>query len=46
MIPPRYLALLTILTGVPLFDGFKWDIGGLVRLSGMITILVFRWIDG
>ena len=35
-----FLALLTVLTGVPSRDRFKWEIGSLVRLGGMITILV------
>ena len=40
MITPRYLALLTKFTGVPLLNWFKWEIGALFRLGGMIMILV------
>ena len=40
MITSRYLALLTTFTGVPLLDRFKWEVGALVRLGGMLTILV------
>ena len=39
MITPRYLALLTIFIGLPLLDRFKREIGALVRLGGIITIL-------
>ena len=40
MITPWHLAQLTIFTGVPLLEMFKWKIGVLIRLGGMITILV------
>ena len=40
MITPSYLAQLTKITGVPLLDRFKCEVGALVRLGGMITILV------
>ena len=36
MITPTYLALLTIFTGVPLLARFRWQIGALVRVAGMI----------
>ena len=36
----KVLAQLTIFTGVPLLDRFKWEIGALIRLGGMISILV------
>ena len=39
MITPRYLALLTIFTGVTFLVRFKFEIGALVRLGRMIAIL-------
>ena len=40
MITSTYLALLITFTGVPLLGRFEWEIGTLIRLSEMITILV------